>query len=46
MDAFNKYEQKAESVSVEDLTAKYAGGADSPSVDKELAVLKAKIGLQ
>lgn len=61
MDAFNKYEQKAErmlaesnaaaeldaeSVSVEDLTSKYAGGADSPSVDEELAALKAKIGLQ
>lgn len=61
MDAFNKYEQKAErmlaesnaaaeldaeSVSVEDLTTKYAGGADSPSVDEELAALKAKIGLQ
>lgn len=61
MDAFNKYEQKAErmlaesnaaaeldaeAVSVEDLTSKYAGGADSPSVDEELAALKAKIGLQ
>lgn len=61
VDAFNKYEQKAErmlaesnaeaeldaeAVSVEDLTSKYAGGADSPSVDEELAALKAKIGLQ
>lgn len=60
MDAFNKYEQKAErmlaeanaaaqldaaAVSADDLTEKYTSGADSSSVDDELAALKTKLGL-
>ncbi len=60
MDAFNKYEQKAErmlaeanataeldaeTVSVDNLTSKYANSAESTSVDEELAALKAKLGL-
>ncbi len=61
MDAFNKYEEKAERMfaeananaqldeeveTVDDLTAKYTSGADSVSVDEELAALKAKLGME
>lgn len=38
-------ELDAEVASVEDLTDKYASGADSASVDDELAALKAKLGM-
>ncbi len=60
MDAFNRYEEKAERMlaeananaelesevqSVESLTDKYTSGAESASVDEELAALKAQLGL-
>jgi phage shock protein A len=38
-------ELDTQTVSVEDLTSKYTSGADSASVDDELAALKAKMGL-
>lgn len=61
MDAFNKYEEKAEKMlaeagamaqldaqeaSVDDLAKKYTSGADSASVDEELAALKASLGIE